>query len=68
MRVKDACAVLDVEIEWCKQHRAEMLSDEYREGFIGGLEQAKLLIGSMMKAIHSDKDVREYRTLVGSAR
>lgn len=40
---------IDKEIEWCKNNTAEGVTEEFRTGFIKGLEQAKHLITSLLR-------------------
>lgn len=37
-------AILDVEIQWCKEHHNPALSIDYEFGFVKGLEQAQYIL------------------------
>lgn len=51
---KEVQNILLQEIGWCVQNRNEHLSDDYYDGFMAGLTQAKFILLAANDAINED--------------
>lgn len=55
MKKKEIYEVLDKELEWCEDERNRTMMEDWHNGFIAGLKQAKRLIKSIMKVVDKKK-------------
>ena len=44
MTKKEVIALIDKELDWCKENPEFNFTEEYKKGFIRGLKQVKLLV------------------------